>query len=96
MCSQPVANLIHQESDFLATLDSEKAELLRRKYCSVFIRDNGFSPECPQSVPCDSICNISVDNRNWDQPIPEILGQPIPGYIVCSTIFLPTIIYNFG
>ena len=33
-------------------------------------------------------------------PIPETLGQPvpipIPGYIVCSTNFLPTIIYYFG
>ena len=34
----------------ILTLDSEKAELLRRQYCSVLTRDNGVIPDCPQIV----------------------------------------------
>ena len=48
----------------IVTHDSEKAELLRRQYCSVSSRDNDVLPDCPQAVLRDtiwSICDISVD-----------------------------------
>ena len=55
--SQPVANLIDNESDRLMTLNSEKDELLWPKYCSVCTRDDGILSDCPQSVPSQIVCD---------------------------------------
>ena len=62
--SQPVANLIDEENDRVVTDASEKANLLLRQYCSVFTRDNGVLPDCPQWVPVDTICDIAVEDSD--------------------------------
>ena len=77
--SEPVANLIDNERDRLVTLDSEKAELLRRQYCSVFTRDNGVLPDCPQTVLRDTICDISVDDCDIIRAIRQMNSNSAPG-----------------
>ena len=42
-----------------------------------------------QGASHNIIKNIHINHR--DVPIPKFQPIPIPGYIVCSTIFLPTI-----
>ena len=81
--SEPVANLIDTKRDRLGTLDSEKAELLRRQYCSVFTRDTGVLHDCPQTVLRDTICDISVDDCDIIRAMRQINSHsaPSPGGI---------------
>ena len=77
--SQPVANLTDNEGDRIVTLESEKAELRRRHYCSVFTRDNGVLPDCPHTVLRDTVCDISVDDCDIIRSMRQTNSNSAPG-----------------
>jgi len=74
---QPVANLQHDGR--IITDDSEKAEILLRQYCSVFTEDNGTLPECPQSAPLNTLCDISIDDLDIIKAIRQMNSNSAPG-----------------
>ena len=75
--SQPVANLIRNER--LLTQNHEKAEALSYQYASVYTDDNGIYPECVQSAPIDSLCDMIVTDRDIIAAIREMNGNSAPG-----------------
>ena len=77
--SQSVANLIDNETGRLVTHAAEKANLLLKQYCSVFTIDNGVLPDCPQSVPADTLCDITVHDRDIIKAIRHMNSNSAPG-----------------
>ena len=76
--SHPVANLIHNNRT--VTFDSEKADILQQQYCSVFTRDNGILPDCPQRVTdTDTLCNIVLSDRDIINAIRLLNSNSCPG-----------------
>jgi len=75
--AQPVANLQHDGR--MISDDSEKAEILLQQYCSVFTEDNGTLPECPQSAPINTLCDIAIDDLDIIKAIRQMNSNSAPG-----------------
>ena len=74
---QSVANLQHDGR--IITDDSEKAEILMQHYRSVFTEDYGTLPECPQSAPLNTLCDISIDDLDIIKAIRQMNSNSAPG-----------------
>ena len=57
----------------------EKAEILLQQYCSVFTEDNGILPECPQSAPTITLCDITLDDLDIIKAIRQMNRNSAPG-----------------
>ena len=77
--SQPVANLINNESDRLVALESENSELFRRLHYSIFTRDTGTLPHCPQSILGDTIFDTQVDRCDIKKALRQMSSNSAPG-----------------
>ena len=75
--SQPVANLHHEGR--IVSDDLEKAEILLQQYCSVFTEDNGILPDCPQSAPINTLCDITIDDLDIIKAIRRMNRNSAPG-----------------
>ena len=75
--TQPVANLVHDGR--IISDDSEKAEILLQQYCSVFTADDGTLPECPQSVPINTLCDMTIDDLDIVKAIRQMNRNSAPG-----------------